>query len=144
MTSLRGFLPLRQTVYSKRGDGRDPGTEDRERWCAVEKLFFRDFLAREYDLSPEAVEELLQDARSTLMNLLRDMKSAAAVKDWKNLSRNAHQLKGILGYLGLRDLQDLARSLEKIAASGEEASASYWQEILLPGLRNFLDQMDIS
>ncbi len=115
-----------------------------ERRCTVKELRFKEFLAREYDLPPEEVEELLDDARSTLGPLLREVREYARKGDLKDLSRKAHQLKGILGYLGLEDLQEQARTLEKLAGTGQDSSVLFLENKLLPALADFLEQLGVS
>ncbi len=110
----------------------------------MKELRFKEFLAREYDLPPEEVEELLDDARSTLGPLLREVREYARKGDLKDLSRKAHQLKGILGYLGLEDLQEQARTLEKLAGTGQDSSVLFLENKLLPALADFLEQLGVS
>jgi len=110
----------------------------------MKELQFREFLAREYDLPPEEVEELLDDARSTLRPLLREIEEYSQRGNLKDLSRKAHQLKSILGYLGMTGLQEQARTLERLAGAEQASSVPFWRETLLPALSDFLEQLGVS
>ncbi|HOO62504.1 MAG TPA: Hpt domain-containing protein [Synergistaceae bacterium] len=109
----------------------------------MNKNYFREHLAREYDLPPQEAEELLEDARNTLKPLLKNIGECLKEKNWKDLSQKAHQLKGILGYLGLQELRENARVLEKLAGTEQSACLSYWEENVSPALKEVLEQIDI-
>ncbi len=80
---------------------------------AVEyKRSIRNHLLRAYMLSDEKIEIFLPRFLTTLKTHLDNLQQPLQTKNFEELSKVAHTLKGALLNLGLRELADIAYSIE--------------------------------
>ncbi len=91
------------------------------------KRSIHDHLLRAYMLSDEKIEFFLPRFLNTLQEHLVKLQQPLQMNNLKELRKAAHTLKGALLNLGLKELADIAYTIEK--AAGAEHSAFDFQAL---------------
>jgi HPt (histidine-containing phosphotransfer) domain-containing protein len=74
-------------------------------------------LAEGFDLTPEEFLEILELFLQTSLGHLSHMQAAIQERNLPQMLSSAHSLKGAAGNLGLTEIYEIAREMEKKAAS---------------------------
>jgi len=82
----------------------------------------RDHLRMAYLLSDEKIEQVMPKFIATLASLMHDLEKFSATGDFKALNDAGHAMKGALLNLGLRQVADIALSIEKFSPSETDAT----------------------
>ena len=77
------------------------------------------YLKRELGMDDEQITDVLKTLSSPLKATLRSVDEAHDEKNLKAMAETAHSLKGALLNLGLDELAELAKTIERSAATGE-------------------------
>ena len=77
-------------------------------------------LKRELGMDDEQITAILKTLSSPLKATLRSVDEAHQQQDLKAIAETAHSLKGALLNLGLDELAELAKTIERSAATGEK------------------------
>ncbi|NOY82769.1 MAG: Hpt domain-containing protein [Kiritimatiellaeota bacterium] len=77
-------------------------------------------LSREYQIDGAELDELMGAVRINLAELRDEMHRCLDEKQWDELCRVAHSVKGVASNLGQEEMRRLALVLEKESGSGAE------------------------
>ncbi|MCS7031760.1 MAG: Hpt domain-containing protein [Gloeomargarita sp. SKYG116] len=83
-------------------------------------LINRDFLQTTFGDDPEFIQELLQLYVQDAQARLAALQQASVSLNWGQIQHEAHQLKGASANVGATAIQNLARTLEELAAAQQE------------------------
>ena len=86
------------------------------------RLQAHDYLKRELSMDDNQVVNILGTLSIPLKESLQSVEKAYEKKDLKATAEAAHSLKGALLNLGLDELADLAKTIEKSSSTGEKVT----------------------
>ena len=70
-------------------------------------------------MKPSDLQEIVDSLHTTLRDILEALNSAAASGDMDTIRARAHEMKGMCGNFGLKEMSDLAWRIEKTVKDGE-------------------------
>jgi len=126
---LREYLPDKKGAATVSDDdsGRDSHAHDDSDTREVNKNAVRKYIASEFGLPDDKVEEIMKAAARSLRENLDRAAKALDDQDYETLFRAAHTLKGSLGNLNLNELA--AKALEMEMHARKEQDYDYVQGI---------------
>ena len=77
-------------------------------------------LRKEYDIDGPELQELVQALQVNLTEIRGQLHETLRQKQWADLSRAGHSLKGVAANTGQADIQEIGRAIEKQAPEANE------------------------
>ncbi len=98
----------------------------------------RDFLVEEYAIREEELKEIITATAESMGDYLHRIELGIQYGDTEKVRKETHDLKGMLGNVGLFELYIKARELEEASKSGDIEKCKKFREEIIWACRGFL------
>ncbi|MFA7186242.1 MAG: Hpt domain-containing protein [Victivallales bacterium] len=88
----------------------------------IEKI--RGYLKKEFELDEEDISEVLNEFLSNMQSLIKKASSEIAARNWTDLKKTAHSIKGVSANLGADFISSRGKELENAALASDDAKVS--------------------